>query len=427
MASDPQARTGARRPRRTATRVGAVAASFVLTLTVLASTVTAAPTLPAWVLLPLEASGMPAHMTGGTIVTTTAERADIAISLADYAAQERVTEVTLAAAADATKARTDSLASRSQRPEKATPAVVMNESPVSTPGGDNPVLVPDAGEETLPEPEPTTAPAPVPEPEVTEEPSPEPEVTEEPEPEPTEPPVTADPAPAPEASEPAEPSEPEAPAKPEPTEPAEPEEGSTPRPKPSDTPTPEPSPSATPKPTPTPPPAPAPDPTPTPKPTPAPTPTPKPTPTPTPPPAENPGKCSVSSARNSLFAHINSFRAANGRGPLEYSTHLQSVAQGWANQLRTIDAVQHNPNYRTQVGVEVRGSAWTRASELVVRNTGGASMECGTLFLALHTWWTNSNGHAPWMLDREYTHVGYGFTYSTSGVPYAVTILGKNG
>src|SRR5690606_12088113 len=142
----------------------------------------------------LEASGMPAHMTGGTVVTTTPDRADISISLADYAAQERVAEATLAAAADATKSRTASLASRAQRPEKAAPAVAMNESPVATPGGDNPVLVPDDGAETLPEPEPTTAPAP--EPEVTEEPSPEPEVTEEPEPEPTEepePPLTAAP------------------------------------------------------------------------------------------------------------------------------------------------------------------------------------------------------------------------------------------
>ncbi|WP_193311343.1 CAP domain-containing protein [Georgenia satyanarayanai] len=425
MAPDAQAPTGARRSRRTAPRAAAVAASFVLTLTVLASTVTAAPMLPAWVLLPLEASGMPAHMTGGTIVTTTPERADITISLADHAAQERVAEAALAAAADVTKARTGSLASRAQRPEKAAPAVVMNESPVSTPGGDSPVLVPDAGEETLPEPEPTTAPAP--EPEVTEEPEPEPvdELTE-PAPEPVEPepveeptvevPAAAEPAPAPEAS--AEEPTPEQSATPSPSPSASPSPSPTPSASPapspsaSPTPTPTPSASATPRPTPTP------TPRPTPTPTPTPTPRPTPTPTPTPAPTEPAGTCSVSSARSSLFSLINTFRAANGLGPLEYSTHLQNVAQGWADRLRTINAVQHNPNYRAQVG-------WPRASELVVRNTGGASMECATLFTWMHTWWTNSDGHRPWMLDREYTHVGYGFTYSTTGVPYAVTILGK--
>ena len=75
---------------------------------------------------------------------------------------------------------------------------------------------------------------------------------------------------------------------------------------------------------------------------------------------------------------------------------------------------------RTQVG-------WSRSSELVVRNTGGASMQCSTLLTWMHTWWTNSDGHSPWMLDRGYTHVGYGFVYSNSGVPYAVTILGRSG
>ncbi len=418
MAPDARARTGARRSRRTASRVGAVAASFVLTLTVLASTVTAAPTLPAWVLLPLEASGMPAHMTGGTIVTTTAERADITISLADHAAQERVTEAALAAAADATKARTDSLASRAQRPEKAAPAVVMNESPVSTPGGENPVLVPDAGEETLPEPEPTTAPAP--EPEVTEEPSPEPEVTEEPEPAPseeTEPPVTAAPAPAP-APEASEPAEPEAPAESEPTEPAEPEEGSTPRPKPSDTPTPEPSPSATPKPKPTPPPAPEPTPTPTPKPTPTPTPTP-------PPPAGDTG-----TARSTLFALLNVFRQANGLPPVAYNTHLQGVAQGWANHLADWEPASmssaHNPRMTQQVGCRTYSTGtWGSCSELIVRNTGGASMNFNTLLTWLHTWWTQSDGHRPWMLSDTYTHVGYGFAWSDDRVPYAVTVIAQ--
>ncbi|PYG01168.1 Uncharacterized conserved protein YkwD, contains CAP (CSP/antigen 5/PR1) domain [Georgenia satyanarayanai] len=428
MASDAQARSGARRSRRTASRVGAVAASFTLTLTVLASTVTAAPTLPAWVLLPLEASGMPAHMTGGTIVTTTAERADITISLADHAAQERAAEATLAAAADVSKARTESLASRAQRPEKAAPAVVMNESPVSTPGGDSPVLVPDAGEETLPEPEPTTEPAPAPE--VTEEPAAEPveeptepaEAAEPVEPEPVEEPVQEMPAesqpePAPEESA---------------EEPASPEEGSTPSPSPSTSPSPSPSPSTSPTPAPSPSPSATPSPTPsatpTPKPTPTPTPTPRPTPTPTPTPTPPAGD--TGTARTTLFALLNVFRQANGLPPVAYNTHLQGVAQGWANHLADWEPASmgsaHNPRMTQQVGCRGYSTGtWGSCSELIVRNTGGASMNFNTLLTWLHTWWTQSDGHRPWMLSDTYTHVGYGFAWSDDRVPYAVTVIAQ--
>ena len=35
----------------------------------------------------------------------------------------------------------------------------------------------------------------------------------------------------------------------------------------------------------------------------------------------------MSTARGTLFSLINSYRGANGRAPLEYSTHLQNVAQ----------------------------------------------------------------------------------------------------
>ena len=45
----------------------------------------------------------------------------------------------------------------------------------------------------------------------------------------------------------------------------------------------------------------------------------------------------------------------------------------------------------------------------------------------MHSWWLGSGNHEPWMRDPGYTHVGYGFVYSNSGVPFAVTVLGRNG
>lgn len=107
---------------------------------------------------------------------------------------------------------------------------------------------------------------------------------------------------------------------------------------------------------------------------------------------------------------------------LEYNTHLQAVAQGWADRrLQYVGdgeaiASHHNPNLYGDIG-------WRPASELLVRNTGGANMDYGYLLQWMHTWWTNSEGHRPWMLDERYTQVGYGFVWSTDNTPYAVTVL----
>src|SRR5690625_2767657 len=62
--------------------------SAALAFTVFASTVTAAPTLPGWVRLPLEASGMPTHLNAGQVEPDAPDvvpvRAEITVDLATY-------------------------------------------------------------------------------------------------------------------------------------------------------------------------------------------------------------------------------------------------------------------------------------------------------------------------------------------------------
>ena len=181
-------RAAGRRSRRVLTRLGTVATAVTIGATVLASTVTAAPTLPGWLLLPLEASGMPAHLTTPLTVTTSPERAEITISLADHVA-----------ARETTKAPVAPLAASEPPVEKVAPAPLVAEEsvPVAVPEGESPVLVPDDGELTVPQVEETTEPVPAetPEPEV---PDQLPAVVLEPEPEPEpEPSAPAAPEPAP--------------------------------------------------------------------------------------------------------------------------------------------------------------------------------------------------------------------------------------
>jgi len=86
----------------------------------------------------------------------------------------------------------------------------------------------------------------------------------------------------------------------------------------------------------------------------------------------------------------------------------------------------HNPRMTQQVGCRGYSTgAWGSCSELIVRNTGGASMNFNTLLTWLHTWWTQSPNHRPWMLSDTYTHVGYGFAWSEDRVPYAVTVIAQ--
>src|SRR5690625_2562979 len=234
--------------------------SCTLALTVLASTVTTAPSLPGWLLLPLEASGMPAHVAATPDDTTADERADVTVSLAAYAAAR--------AEDDAVKSRSDAFtaASRDRRaepPQKAEPLTALaprtNSSTHDVPAGDALVTADDGDdaptaaaeqerasgvlssrlepEDTATEePEPTVTPEPEPAtPEPTATPEPEPSTTPVPERTEEEPPAGES---APEASAPptAEPS-----PTPEPSRTPEPDPRRTPEPEPSRTQQPEPS------------------------------------------------------------------------------------------------------------------------------------------------------------------------------------------
>ncbi|MEE6281554.1 CAP domain-containing protein [Georgenia sp. MJ170] len=424
-----------RRGRRIVGRFSTVLLAGLLTFAVLASTVTAAPSIPGWLLLPLEATGMVAARPVEAPLQRSALTRPLDVYVEQQVSEQIVTagEDSAASGDNAAKARTAAFdqprASRSRALPPTTPKVSPEddvsvagpgdeEATFAGPGEGEAVARPDEAEPdvALPAEEPSAEPAVV----ATEEPT-EPEPSPTPEPEPTTPELEPEPEPEPEPTTPEPEPEPE-PTTPEP-EPTTPEPTpsatATPAPTPSATPAPAPSPSATPQPAPSPTPSATPRPTPSQTPSPTATPTPRPTPTPTPPPVSN---GDTATARSTLFALINQFRAAKGLPRLEYNNHLQSVAQGWANQLKSIDAVRHNPNYRAQVQAP---GGWGRTSELVVRNTGGMNMNFNNLLSWMHTWWTESDGHWPWMLDDEYTHVGYGFVWSNSGVPYAVTILGQ--
>ncbi|WP_413450942.1 CAP domain-containing protein [Georgenia phoenicis] len=122
--------------------------------------------------------------------------------------------------------------------------------------------------------------------------------------------------------------------------------------------------------------------------------------------------------RGAIGAMVNDFRAQNGMHTLGSDPTLDQVAQGWAEWMAANQTLQHNPNYRSQIG-----AGWSAAGENIVRNTGGASMAPSAITSWMVDWWKNSSVHRANMLNGRYTHVGVGYAMGAGG-PYAVLLFG---
>lgn len=122
--------------------------------------------------------------------------------------------------------------------------------------------------------------------------------------------------------------------------------------------------------------------------------------------------------RGSIASMVNGLRAQNGLSGLGRDGTLDSVAQNWAEWMAANQTLQHNPNYRSQIG-----GGWSRAGENIVRNTGAQSWSSGDITSWMFNWWANSAPHRANMLNTAYTHVGVGYAMGSGG-PYAVLVFG---
>ncbi len=122
--------------------------------------------------------------------------------------------------------------------------------------------------------------------------------------------------------------------------------------------------------------------------------------------------------RGSLASMVNNLRAQNGLSGLQRDGTLDSVAQNWAQWMASNQTLQHNPNYRSQIG-----GGWSSSGENIVRNTGARNWSSGDITSWMFNWWANSSVHRANMLNGKYTHVGVGYAMGNGG-PYAVLVFG---
>lgn len=178
-------------------------------------------------------------------------------------------------------------------------------------------------------------------------------------------------------------------------------------------------------------PAPAPAPTPSPAPgtpssvpAPAPTPTPIPTPTPTPVPTTPtssktiPAATSISTQEQQMIDEINKERANVGLAPLKVDLRLVGVAQVKANDMKTNGYFSHtSPTYGSPYDMmKMAGIQYYSAGENIARNISvDAAMSA----------FMSSSGHKANILNANYTHVGVGIVYSSSGTYFVQEFAGE--
>ena len=134
--------------------------------------------------------------------------------------------------------------------------------------------------------------------------------------------------------------------------------------------------------------------------------------------APAPVTAAAAGEHGALTAMVNDLRAQNGLGALSRDAGLDSVAQGWAEWMAANQVLQHNPNYKSQIG-----AGWSRSGENIVRNTGAAGWAPGEITSWMFSWWASSAPHRANMLGADYTHVGVGYAMGAGG-PYAVLVFG---
>lgn len=120
---------------------------------------------------------------------------------------------------------------------------------------------------------------------------------------------------------------------------------------------------------------------------------------------------SVTTAVARILADTNALRAQHGLPALVENPAIDTVAQGWANQLGGGAAFAHNPSFFTQMPAGA--------------DSGGENIAKGYLYTTVvTTGWANSPGHLANMLG-DFTDIGIGYWESADGsVTYFVQDFG---
>jgi hypothetical protein len=110
-----------------------------------------------------------------------------------------------------------------------------------------------------------------------------------------------------------------------------------------------------------------------------------------------------------LFVH-NAERIKNGLDPLEMSSSLLNTAQFWAESMAKKDRMVHGNTFiHPEFGYGGENIAWGQTEIDQVMDA-----------------WMNSVGHRNNILNKKFTHAGFGYARMSDGRPYWCAQFGGN-
>ena len=109
---------------------------------------------------------------------------------------------------------------------------------------------------------------------------------------------------------------------------------------------------------------------------------------------------------DTIMRRINELRAQQGLKPLTRYTQLDSVAQGWSEQMAAQKSMTHNPTFADQYP-----AGWTSASENVAVLGDSDGSNIGDQLFVL---WRDSSNHYANMVAPDANALGIGLAYNSS-------------
>jgi uncharacterized protein YkwD len=119
----------------------------------------------------------------------------------------------------------------------------------------------------------------------------------------------------------------------------------------------------------------------------------------------------------------NAERAKANLKPLVHDARLSSAAQKHTDQMAEKQKLSHNlggPRLGDRVDAEKYN--WGGVDEIIYR---AGQPEAANAARAIQSWMSSKTGHREAILTPEYTHIGVGVRYSSSGVPYLTEVFAR--
>jgi len=139
--------------------------------------------------------------------------------------------------------------------------------------------------------------------------------------------------------------------------------------------------------------------------------------------AQTAEKKDLAAIKAEMIRLTNAERAKANLKPLVHDARLSRAAQKHTNLMAEKQKLDHNLG-GTRAGdrVDAENYNWVGVDEIIFRTL---QPEAANAAKAIQYWMSSRTGHREAILTPEYTHIGVGVQYSSTGVPYYTEVFAR--